>query len=115
MMHPTDMIFFWANADPERPAIIQSDMTITYREFAEAIDAVTERIKGFGLDDQEPVAVSIDHPIWQLSVCYALLRSGFTVAVAARGMLAFMRTHGINNVIFAGEGQVLSGGRNLQF
>jgi acyl-coenzyme A synthetase/AMP-(fatty) acid ligase len=114
-MHPADMIFFWAKADPERPAIIQPDMIVTYREFAEAIDAVAARIGDLDLDKQEPVAVSIDHPVRQLAVCYALVRSGFRVAMAARGMLAFLRTHGVQNVIFAGEGQVLSGGRSIPF
>jgi acyl-coenzyme A synthetase/AMP-(fatty) acid ligase len=109
------MIFFWAKADPNRPAIIQSDMTISYREFAEAIDAVSARIKGYGFEREQPVAVAIDHPVRQLAVGYALLRAGYTTAFAGRGMMPFLRLNGISNVIFVGEGQMLSGGRNIAF
>jgi acyl-coenzyme A synthetase/AMP-(fatty) acid ligase len=114
-MHTADMIFFWAKSEPERPALVQSDMVVTYGEFAEAIAGVSERILGFDLDRSKPVAVSIDHPIRQLAVCFALWRLGFTVALAPRGTILFLRSIGIENVIFAGEGQMLSGGRNIQY
>jgi len=114
-MHPADLIFFWAKANPDRPAIIQPDMVLSYRDFAGAIDAVSTRIDGFKLDRQAPVAVSIDHPARQLVVCYALLRSGYTAAMAGPGMMAFLQGNGIENVIYAGEAPMLSGGRSLQF
>lgn len=114
-MHTADMIFFWAKSEPERPALVQSDMVVTYREFAEAIEGASERVLTFDLDRNKPVAVSIDHPIRQLAVCFALWRLGFTVALAPRGTILFLRSIGIENVIYAGEGQMLSGGRNIQY
>jgi acyl-coenzyme A synthetase/AMP-(fatty) acid ligase len=114
-VHPADMIFFWANANPDHLAIIQPDMAVTYREFASAIAAVAERLKSIEFDDNEPVAVAVDNPMKQLAICYALLRSGCTPCLAAPGTLPFLKQNGINNVIHAGEGQVLAGGRNITF
>jgi acyl-coenzyme A synthetase/AMP-(fatty) acid ligase len=109
------MVFFWANANPEALAIIQPDMAVTYREFAVAIRGVQQRLISFGFEAREPVAVAIDHPFKQLVVCYALLRAGLSPCLAAPGTLPFLHQNGVNNVIHAGEGQVLSGGRNIAF
>jgi fatty-acyl-CoA synthase len=114
-MHPVDMIFFWARSSPERPALVQPNMAVTYRELAEAIEAVCERIERYSFNKQEPVAVSINQPIQKLAVCFALLRSGISVAPINQATLPHLRPNGINNVIYTGEGLMLSGGRNIRF
>jgi acyl-coenzyme A synthetase/AMP-(fatty) acid ligase len=114
-MHPVDMIFFWARSNPEQPALIQSDLVITYRELANAIESVTGRIAHYGFNKQEPVAVSIQQPIQKLIVCYALMRHGVSIAPVAPRMLPHLRSHDIYNLIFMGEGFMLSGGRNIRF
>jgi len=114
-MHPVDATYFWAKADPERPAIIQPGVVLTYRALAESIEAARERISRYDIDVSAPVAVSIDNPVWQLIVTFALLHSGIAAAPVSRGILPFLRPSGIADIIYAGEGQVLSGGRNIRF
>ena len=114
-MHIDDMIFFWARAKPHLPAIIQPDTIITYRGLAEAIDAISARLAQLDLDRREAVAVSIEHPAKHLAVCFALLRSGYSVTPIYRGLLPHLRTAGVNNIIYESEGQVISGGRNIRF
>src|ERR1700692_1567797 len=114
-MHPADMIFFWARSNPEQPALVQPDMVVTYRELAEAIETVSGRIEHYGFNKEEPVAVSIHQPIQKLAVCFALLRRGINVAPISRATLPYLRPSGISNLIFTGEGMMLSGGRNIRF
>jgi 2,3-dihydroxybenzoate-AMP ligase len=114
-VHFTDMIFFWARSDPERVALIQSDKVVTYRELAEAIDAVSQRIVQYNFNRDEPVAVSIHVPIQTLAVCFALLRHGLSAVPISQSVLPHLRGFGINNVIYTGEGLMLSGGRNIRF
>src|SRR5262245_7235994 len=114
-MHPADIIFFWARSIPEQPALIQPDMVLTYRELAEAIVAISERIAQYGFAKEEPVAVAIDQPIQKLAVCLALMRCGITVAPVGPSALPHLRANDIWNVIFTGDGLVLSGGRNVRF
>lgn len=114
-MHPVDMIFYWARSNPEQPALIQPDMVMTYREIAEAIQSVATRVAQFGFIKDEPVAVSIHQPIQKLIVCCALLRLGLSVAPVSPGALPHLRVNGIYNLIFTGEGMMLSGGRNIRF
>jgi len=109
------MIFFWARSNPEQPALIQPDMVVTYRELAEAIESVAGRVAHYGFNKQEPVAVSIQQPIQKLAVSFALMRHGISVAPVNRAALPHLRSNGIYNVIFTGEGLMLSGGRNIRF
>lgn len=109
-----DMIFYWAKAKPARPAIIQPDMIITYKELAHAIESVSEHVGQHNLNPREPVAVSIDHAAKRLITCFALLRCGFAVASIHRGLLAHMQLFGIKNLIYD-DGDGLPGGNNIRF
>ena len=114
-MHPADMIFYRAVSNPEQPAIIQPNLVVSYREFAEAVQAISGRVEHYGFNPQEPVAVSVHQPLHKLAVCFALLQCGISAAPISPGALPHLRPSGIHNVIFTGEGQVLAGGRNIRF
>jgi 2,3-dihydroxybenzoate-AMP ligase len=114
-MHFTEMIRFWAQSDPERTALIQSDKVVTYRELAEAIESVSQRVVQYNFNREEPVAVSIYLPIQTVAVCFALLRHGLSVAPINHSVLPHLRACGINNLVYTGEGLMLSGGRNIRF
>jgi acyl-coenzyme A synthetase/AMP-(fatty) acid ligase len=114
-MHPVDMIFFWAKAKPHHPAIIQSDMVVTYKGLAEAIEAISFRIARYEFDPHEPVAILIESAAKLLAVTFALLKTGLIAAPVYRGLLPFLRGAGIKHLISTGAGQVLSGGRNIRF
>jgi acyl-coenzyme A synthetase/AMP-(fatty) acid ligase len=114
-MNVVDMIFHWAKARPERPAIIQPDMIITYKRFAEAINSAAKRISDCKLEPTEPIAVSIDHAVKRLVACFALMRCGMTVALIHQSMLPVLREHRITNLIHTRGGETLPDGNNIQF
>jgi len=114
-MHVIDMIFFWAKAVPQRPAIMLPDMTWSYKTLADAIESISARIARYGLDKMEPVAVSLRSEPKFLAVCFALLRLGYSAAPVAPGLFPLLQTAGINNVISQRNAFVLSGGKNIHF
>jgi acyl-coenzyme A synthetase/AMP-(fatty) acid ligase len=114
-MHPIDMIHHWARAAPHRPAIIQPDMVITYGGLRDTIAAVSERIGQYQFDPAQPVAVSIENSAKLLAVCLALIGQGFVVAPVTQSAFPFLRSFGIDNVIYTGSGPVLSGGKSVRF
>lgn len=48
-------------------------------------------------------------------VCFALMRHGVSIAPVSPRALPHLRSHDIYNLIFIGEGLMLSGGRNIRF
>ena len=110
-----DMVRFWARVTPDEPAIIQSGMIVTYQALANGIDSVSARIRNFGLDTSEPVAVALTYPSATLATAFALLELGYDVASVNRTLFPYLRSAGVNNLIYDSQGQVLSGGRNIRF
>jgi len=114
-MHPADMIFYWAKAAPERLAIIQSGMAITYRALAEAIEAVAARLDRFDLARGQPVAVTIGDGARLLTVCLALLRRGIPAAPVNQSNLTHLLTNNIIVIIGDAPGSLLPGTRHIRF
>jgi acyl-coenzyme A synthetase/AMP-(fatty) acid ligase len=101
--------------DPHRPAVVLPDLVTTYAGLADAVDSISNRIDQLGLDPSEPVATAIGNPALTVAVAFALLRSGFSVAPANRGLIKHLQINGIRNLIYDVEGFVASGGRNIRF
>jgi fatty-acyl-CoA synthase len=115
-MHVVDMILFWAKNAPQRPAVIEPGMIVTFRSLAEAMATVAQKAAQLELDRNEPVAVSIANPVKQMAVVLGLLHAEYTVAPIFGGTrMNHLRDAGIRNLITDGPGQVISGGRNIQF
>jgi acyl-coenzyme A synthetase/AMP-(fatty) acid ligase len=114
-MHVVDMVFHWARMDPHRLAIVLPDLVTTYAGLADAIDSISNRIDQLGLDPREPVATALGNPALTIAVVFALMRSGFSVAPANRGLIKHLQSNGIRNLIYDVEGLVASGGRNIRF
>jgi acyl-coenzyme A synthetase/AMP-(fatty) acid ligase len=114
-MHVVDMVFHWARMDPHRLAIALPDLVTTYAGLADAVDSISNRIDQLGLDPSEPVATAIGSPALTIAVAFALLRSGFSVAPANRGLIKHLQINGIRNLIYDVDGFVASGGRNIRF
>jgi acyl-coenzyme A synthetase/AMP-(fatty) acid ligase len=114
-MHVLDMIFFWAKAKPNHPAIIQPGVITTYARLAEAIESASWHIMQYELDPAAPVAVSIENPAQQLIVTLALVHSGFTASPVYEGLLPQLGKAGINVLISANEGETLPGGKTIKF
>jgi acyl-coenzyme A synthetase/AMP-(fatty) acid ligase len=114
-MRILDMIFYWAKVRPDHPAIIQPDVILTYKALAEGIESVTKKIAELNLNPQQPVAVLIEHPARQLTVCFALMHSGFPAATIYRDLLPHLPAAGIDTLIHAGKDIILPGGNNIRF
>jgi acyl-coenzyme A synthetase/AMP-(fatty) acid ligase len=114
-MHVVDMVFYWAKFAPHRQAIIQPEAVTTYQGLADAIDSICDRIERLKLDKSEPIAVSIANPAFMLAAAFAVLRSGFNLALANPPLFPHLSTAGVRNLIFDSEGLVLSSGRNIRF
>jgi acyl-coenzyme A synthetase/AMP-(fatty) acid ligase len=114
-MHLVDMIYFWARATPDRPAILQPEMITTFQGLADGIESIGERIDRLNLDKREPVAVSLANPSFLLATIFALMRAGYSVAPVTPPLYQHFRPAGIRNLIYDTQGQMLSGGRNIRF
>ena len=114
-VHVVDMVFFWAKAEPHRLALIQPEMVTSFQGLADAIESIGNRVDGLGLDPSEPVGVSIANPSLMIATIFALFRCGFSVALVHPRLYPHLRSAGVRNLIYDTQGQVLSGGRNIQF
>jgi acyl-coenzyme A synthetase/AMP-(fatty) acid ligase len=114
-MYLIDMIFYWAKADPQRLALIQPELIITYRALADAIESIAQRVEQLKLDRQEPVGVSIANPSFFAATVFGVLHSGHSAALARPALLPLLQAAGIRNLIYDSQGLVMSGGRNIRF
>jgi acyl-coenzyme A synthetase/AMP-(fatty) acid ligase len=114
-MHVVDMVFFWARTEPHKPAVIQTEMVTTFQGLADAIESIGERVERLGLDRNEPIAVSIANPSYFVAAAFAVLRSGYSVALVQPALFPQLQPAGIRNLIYDTQGLVLSGGRNIRF
>jgi acyl-coenzyme A synthetase/AMP-(fatty) acid ligase len=114
-MHVVDMVFHWARIDPHRPAIVLPELVTTFAGLADAVDSISSRIDQLGLDPREPVATAIGNPALAVAMVFALMRSGFGVALANRALIKHLQPNGVRNLIYDVEGFVASGGRNIRF
>src|SRR5262245_55443224 len=114
-MYLIDMIFYWAKTDPHRHALIQPELVTTYQALADAIDSTADRIEQLGLERREVVGVCLASPSFFIVVVFALLRSGYSVALLRPALLPLLQTAGIRNLIYDSQGLMLSGGRNIRF
>jgi acyl-coenzyme A synthetase/AMP-(fatty) acid ligase len=112
-MHVLDMIFFWADAEPGRPAVILPDMVLTYRALADAIESVAEHLEEQNLSKQESIAVSLTGEAKLLATCLSAMRAGFHVAPVSPASFPQLVDAGITAVITQNE--TVPGLRNIQF
>ena len=103
IMHVLDMISFWADMEPERPAILLPDWMLTYRVLADAIETISSRITEHNLDKREPVALAIGNEGKLLATCFAALRLGYSIVPAAPGLYPQLAASGVTRVITDGK------------
>ena len=101
-MHVIDMILFWADMEPGRPAIMLPDRMLTFRGLASAIDAISARLAEHKLDKSKLLAVTIENEDHYLAACLAALRLGISVAPASPSLLPQLVASGITHVITDG-------------
>ena len=90
-----DHIMFHTRAQPETPAIVMEDRVVTYGMLKIGIDRCARRIAGLSAGGDAPVAVLVENPIRNLTLCLALFRTGIPSISLAHGQI------GIANMTFA--------------
>lgn len=71
-----DMIFFHADANPDKPAVITGEAILTYRMLRRGILSVQQRLRRHGLKAGDHVAIHVTSAIAHVTLICALHRSG---------------------------------------
>jgi acyl-coenzyme A synthetase/AMP-(fatty) acid ligase len=78
MIDFVDMIFFHAAANPEKPAVITSEATLTYGMLRQGILSAEMQLRAHGLKPGDRVGVLILNAIGHMTLICALHRAGMT-------------------------------------
>jgi acyl-coenzyme A synthetase/AMP-(fatty) acid ligase len=76
MIDLIDMIFFHANATPEKPAVITSEVTLTYRTLRQGILSAEHQLRKCGLKAGDRVGVHVRNAVGHMTLVCALHRAG---------------------------------------
>jgi len=76
MIDLVDMIFFHAAANPEKPAVITSEVTLTYGTLRQGILSVERQLRRNGLKPGDRVGVHVFNAIGHMTLICALHRAG---------------------------------------
>lgn len=80
-----DYILFHIRSQPETPAMVMEDRTVTYNMLGMAIDSCARRIASLKIQPDGLVAVQIENPIRDLTISLALFRIGMRSISLAQG------------------------------
>jgi acyl-coenzyme A synthetase/AMP-(fatty) acid ligase len=114
-MHIVDMVYFWARTIPQRPAVIQPDLVLSYSALAEGIERAAKHFAGSISDKSKPVTVSLASDPRMLIASLGLLRAGFHIIVASRNQLAHISPDDSRTLVTDRDGATLSDRTNIVF
>jgi len=114
-MHIVDMVYFWARTIPERPAVIQPDLILSYRALTEGIESAAQHFAWNIKDKSKPVTVSLESNPRMLVAGLGLLRAGFSVIIATRDQLAFVAPGESSTLVTDRGGATLGDRTNIVF
>ena len=80
-----DHILFHIRSQPETPAMVMEDRTVTYGMLGTAIELCARRIASLKVQSDGLVAVQIENPIRDLTISLALFRIGMRSISLAQG------------------------------
>jgi acyl-CoA synthetase (AMP-forming)/AMP-acid ligase II len=76
MIDLVDMVFFHADASPEKPAVITGDVILNYAMLRRGILSAEARLRQAGLKSGDSVAITVTNAIGHLTLICALYRAG---------------------------------------
>jgi acyl-coenzyme A synthetase/AMP-(fatty) acid ligase len=85
-----DMIFFHADATPEKPAIITSEITLTYGMLRQGILSVERHLRQYGLKAGDRVGINVFNAIGHMTLICALHRAGIASVSLDRPQVEFL-------------------------
>lgn len=100
-----DHIQFHTKAQPQRPAIVLIDRTITYGMLAGGIESCAQRLAPMNFGGNVPVAITVKSPLRQMVLSLALMRIGVpSLSIEKISALA-----GLSVVAVLGDGNTAPG------
>jgi acyl-coenzyme A synthetase/AMP-(fatty) acid ligase len=114
-MHIVDMVYFWARTIPERPAVIQPNLILSYRALAEGIESAAQHFASNIRDKSKPVIISMESNPKMLVASLGLLRAGFSVIIATRAQLDLIAPAESPLLVTERDGAALSDRKNIVF
>jgi acyl-coenzyme A synthetase/AMP-(fatty) acid ligase len=84
------MIFFHADANPEKAAIITGEATLTYRMLRQGILSVEKQLRNNGLKAGDRVGLSIQNAVGHMTLICALHRAGIVSVSLERPQVEFL-------------------------
>ena len=90
MIDFVDMIFFHAEAQPEKPAVITGEVTLTYAMLRKGILSVERQLRKHNLKSGDRVGVSVLNAIGHMTLICALHRAGITSVSLDRPQIEFL-------------------------
>ncbi len=85
-----DMIFFHADADPERKAIITGQAIVSFGKLRRAVLSLQHNLLRHGLKAGDRVAIHVDHAVAHIALIVALYRAGIASASIEGGQAEFV-------------------------
>jgi long-chain acyl-CoA synthetase len=99
MIDLADMIFFHADANPEKPAVITSQATLTYAMLRRGILSVERQLRVNGLKAGNRVAICVVNAIGHMTLICALHRAGIASVSLDPNQVEFLDDLGIDALL----------------
>src|SRR5665213_1611429 len=109
------MVYFWARTVPMRPAVMQPAGSVTYASLARSMDSAARHFAEAISDKSKPVAISIHSGSKLLIALLGLLRAGFDVVLASKGVFPHLASAGVSTLVIERDTASWDGGTNIIF
>jgi acyl-coenzyme A synthetase/AMP-(fatty) acid ligase len=114
-MHIVDMVYFWARTIPMHPAVMLPTGSVTYASLARSMDSAARYFAEAVPDKSKPVAISIHNGSKLVIALLGLLRAGFDVVLANKGVFPNLGSAGVSTLVIERDTAAWDGGTNLMF
>jgi long-chain acyl-CoA synthetase len=115
MPNVVDQVYYWARTIPHHPAVIRPEGIITYGALAYSIETAADDFARMILDRDKPVAIAVENPANMLVASLGLLRAGFRIVPAGKGLFEHLPQTGAGTLIYERGGATLGGVTNIVF
>ena len=99
MIDLADMIFFHAAANPEKPAVITNQVTLTYGMLRSGILSVERQLRTHSLKAGDRVGICVVNPIGHITLICALHRAGIVSVSLDPNQTEFLDDLGIDALL----------------
>ncbi len=76
----SDIIYSYGKTKPNKPAFIEGDVVLTWREFDSSLSRIANKISSLGLSDDHAIGLLAGNSIWSYAIFFGVIRSGHIAA-----------------------------------